>query len=79
MLAAVASLVGLALGDLLSIVAFSSPPGFLSFAFPVGSQRIVTWGSVLDRGRRRCARGVLGSADPDVGGVGARDASGNAA
>lgn len=45
-LAAVASLVGLALGDL-SIVAFNSPPGFLSFAFPVGSQRIVTWESVL--------------------------------
>ena len=46
-LAAVASLLGLALGDLLSIVAFSSPPGFLSFAFPVGSQRIVTSQSVL--------------------------------
>jgi putative ABC transport system permease protein len=46
-LAAIASLVGLALGDLLSIVAFSSPPGFLSFAFPIGSQRIVTWESVL--------------------------------
>ena len=46
-LAAVASLVGLALGDALSIVAFSSPPGFLSFAFPIGSQRIVTWESVL--------------------------------
>ncbi len=46
-LAAVASLVGLALGDLLSIVAFNSPPGFLSFAFPIGSQRIVTWESVL--------------------------------
>ena len=46
-LAAVASLVGLALGDLLSIVVFTSPPGFLSFAFPIGSQRIVTWESVL--------------------------------
>ncbi|HEV3318232.1 MAG TPA: FtsX-like permease family protein [Solirubrobacteraceae bacterium] len=46
-LAALASLVGLALGDLLSIVAFNSPPGFLSFAFPIGSQRIVTWESVL--------------------------------
>jgi putative ABC transport system permease protein len=46
-LAAVAAVVGLALGDLLSIVAFSSPPGFLSFAFPIGSQRIVTWESVL--------------------------------
>jgi putative ABC transport system permease protein len=46
-LAAVASAVGLALGDFLSIVAFSAPPGFLSFAFPIGSQRIVTWESVL--------------------------------
>ena len=46
-LAAIASLVGLALGDLLSIVVFNSPPGFLSFAFPIGSQRIVTWGGVL--------------------------------
>lgn len=46
-LAALAAVVGLALGDLLSIVAFSSPPGFLSFAFPIGSQRIVTWESVL--------------------------------
>ncbi len=46
-LAAIAALVGLALGDLLSIVVFNSPPGFLSFAFPIGSQRIVTWESVL--------------------------------
>ena len=46
-LAAVASVVGLALGDLLSIVAFNSPPGFLSLAFPIGSQRIITLESVL--------------------------------
>jgi putative ABC transport system permease protein len=46
-LAAIASLVGLALGDLLSIAVFNSPPGFLSFAFPIGSQRIITWGSIL--------------------------------
>ena len=45
-LAAVAGLLGLALGDILSIVAFNSPPGFLSFAFPIGSQRIVTVQSV---------------------------------
>ncbi|MGH2904581.1 MAG: FtsX-like permease family protein [Solirubrobacteraceae bacterium] len=41
-----AALVGLALGDLLSIVVFRSNPGYLSFAFPVGSQRIVTWHSI---------------------------------
>jgi putative ABC transport system permease protein len=46
-LSAIASVVGLALGDLLSIVVFSSPPGFLSLAFPIGSQRIVTWESVV--------------------------------
>ncbi len=45
-LSALASVIGLALGDLLSIVAFNSPPGFLSLAFPIGSQRIITWGSV---------------------------------
>jgi putative ABC transport system permease protein len=46
-LSAVASIVGLVVGDLLSIVVFSSPPGFLSLAFPIGSQRIITWESVL--------------------------------
>lgn len=45
-LTAVGASLGLALGDMLSMVAFSSPPGFLSFAFPIGSQRIVTWQSV---------------------------------
>jgi putative ABC transport system permease protein len=41
-----AALVGLALGDLLSVAVFRSSPGYLSFAFPVGSQRIVTWQSI---------------------------------
>jgi putative ABC transport system permease protein len=45
-LASLAALVGLALGDLLSVAVFRSNPGYLSFAFPVGSQRIVTWQSV---------------------------------
>jgi len=45
-LGAVASTLGLALGDLLSILVFPTNPGYLSFAFPVGSQRIVTWQSV---------------------------------
>ncbi len=45
-LGVVASLLGLALGDLLSITLFHSNPGYLSFAFPVGSQRIVTWETV---------------------------------
>jgi putative ABC transport system permease protein len=45
-LGVVASLVGLLLGDLLSRHVFHSVPGYLSFAFPVGSQRIVETSSV---------------------------------
>jgi putative ABC transport system permease protein len=41
-----AALVGLVLGDLLSLVLFSSNPGYLAFAFPIAAQRIVTWQSV---------------------------------
>ncbi len=41
-----ASLLGLALGDLISVRLFNANPGYLTFAFPVGSQRIVTWQSV---------------------------------
>jgi len=37
---------GLVLGDILSIAVFHSTPGYLAFAFPIGSQRIVTWHSV---------------------------------
>ena len=38
-----ASLLGLILGDVLSLAVFRSNPGYLALAFPVGSQRIVTW------------------------------------
>jgi putative ABC transport system permease protein len=41
-----ASLLGLGLGDLLSAALFSSNPGYLSFAFPIDAQRIVTWQSI---------------------------------
>jgi putative ABC transport system permease protein len=41
-----ACILGLALGDVLSIAVFHSTPGYLSFAFPVGNNRIVTWQSV---------------------------------
>jgi putative ABC transport system permease protein len=37
---------GIALGDGLSILVFHARPGYLSFAFPVGNQRIVTWQSI---------------------------------
>jgi putative ABC transport system permease protein len=45
-LGVVASLLGLALGDLLSLALFHVSPGYLSFAFPLGSLRIVRWQSV---------------------------------
>ncbi len=37
---------GLVIGDGLSIAVFRTQPGYLSFAFPVGNARIVTWQSV---------------------------------
>ncbi|HEY2720071.1 MAG TPA: FtsX-like permease family protein, partial [Solirubrobacteraceae bacterium] len=46
-LGVIASVFGLLLGELLSVALFSSNPGYLSFAFPIGTQRIVTWSSVL--------------------------------
>jgi putative ABC transport system permease protein len=45
-LGAVAVVVGLALGDALSLLLFHAHPGYLSFAFVLGSQRIVTAQSV---------------------------------
>jgi putative ABC transport system permease protein len=45
-LGVVACIIGLALGELLSIEFFRATPGYLAFAFPVGSQRIVTWQTV---------------------------------
>lgn len=42
LLGAVASLAGLALGDVLSGTVFSSLPTYLAFTFPIGTQRIVT-------------------------------------
>jgi putative ABC transport system permease protein len=47
MIALLACILGLAGGDLLSISAFRSAPGYLSSAFPVGNGRIVTWQSIL--------------------------------
>jgi putative ABC transport system permease protein len=46
-LGVIASALGLALGELLSRALFSSDPGYLSFAFPVGEQRVVSAWSVL--------------------------------
>jgi putative ABC transport system permease protein len=51
----VACVVGLALGELLSSALFESNPGYLSFAFPIGPRRIVTWTSVA----LACGGGLL--------------------
>ncbi|HEY8581655.1 MAG TPA: FtsX-like permease family protein, partial [Capillimicrobium sp.] len=45
-LGVVASAVGLALGDQLSRHLFDDVPGYLSFAWPLGDQRVVTWPTV---------------------------------
>jgi putative ABC transport system permease protein len=41
-----ASLVGLALGEVISLTVFHANAGYLSFGFPIGSQRIVTWQNI---------------------------------
>ncbi len=46
-LGSLGSLLGLVLGEALSIAVFHASPGYLSFAFPIGSQRIVTWQSIV--------------------------------
>jgi putative ABC transport system permease protein len=53
---------GLVLGELLSIVAFHATPGYLTSAFPVGDERIVTWQSValaVGAGLAAACAGVL--------------------
>ncbi|MDR9369203.1 ABC transporter permease, partial [Conexibacter sp. JD483] len=44
------SLLGLALGDQLSRQLFAAAPGYLAYAFPIGTQRIVTVESVVVAG-----------------------------
>ncbi len=68
-LGVVASLVGLLLGDLLSLALFQQSPGYLLSAFPIGSQRIVTWQSVaiaLGGGLLAACFGVLAPLRRDV-------------
>jgi putative ABC transport system permease protein len=45
-LGVLASVLGLILGEILSAALFSTKPGYLSFAFPIGSERVVTWWSI---------------------------------
>jgi putative ABC transport system permease protein len=46
-LGGLASLLGLALGWLCCSLVFGANPGYLSFGFPVGSARVVSWQSVV--------------------------------
>lgn len=46
-LGVLACVLGLVLGDLLSVAVFNSTPGYLTFAFPIGNPRIVSWQAVL--------------------------------
>ena len=43
---ALAALLGVGLGELLSIALFRSPPGYLAFAFPVGGPRTVSFATI---------------------------------
>jgi putative ABC transport system permease protein len=45
---AAACAMGFGFGELLSLTVFHATPGYLSFAFPVGSGRIVTWQAVVE-------------------------------
>ncbi len=61
-LGALGCILGLALGDAISRALFHTNPGYLSYAFPVGSQRVVTWQSValaVAAGMLAAAIGVL--------------------
>jgi putative ABC transport system permease protein len=43
-----ACMLGLVLGDVLSLTVLHSTPGYLSAAFPVGNGRVVTWQSIAE-------------------------------
>jgi putative ABC transport system permease protein len=60
-LAVLGCMLGLALGDALSIAAFEHTPGYLASAFPVGNSRIITARSVI--------LAVLAGSASAVGGV----------
>lgn len=52
--------VGLVLGDLLSILVFDVTPGYLTFAFPVGSGRVIEWQTLALAGGLALVTSVLG-------------------
>ncbi len=65
----VASLLGLLLGDLLSLALFRSNPGYLSFAFSVSSLRVITWRSVAIAAGSGLLAAVIGVLAPLWGDV----------
>lgn len=81
MLGVAASLVGLLLGDQLSRHVFRSAPGYLSFAFPVGGQRVITTTAIVVAVAAGVAGALLATARPlaDVFGRDARAGAGGAA
>ncbi len=58
------TLLGLALGEALSIFVFRAEPGYLAFAFAVGEQRIVTWRSVALASAAGLAAAAIGVLAP---------------
>ncbi len=59
-LAILGCVLGLALGDALSIAAFDRTPGYLASAFPVGNSRIITARSVILAALAGCASAAGG-------------------
>jgi putative ABC transport system permease protein len=45
-LGVIACIIGLVLGDALSILVFDVTPGYLTFAFPIGGGRVIEWQTV---------------------------------
>lgn len=64
---ALSCVLGLVLGDILSIAVFHAKPGYLSFAFPIGNNRIVTWQSVAIAVAAGMSAAVVGVLWPLVG------------
>jgi putative ABC transport system permease protein len=57
-----ACVLGLVLGEVLSVALFSSSPGYLSFAFPIGREPVINWWSIafaLAGGLLAAVAGVL--------------------
>ncbi len=63
-LAGLACIVGLALGEAISLTVFHPDAGYLSFGFPIGSQRIVTWQNVAIAVGRRLLAACVGVLSP---------------